>query len=150
MKAEHAKQLEQLQHLLPEMAQLIASLIGLPRALKLIEAWGGTTFPVSKNQRRQGQIRYEALAEVVGVDAANILTRHFGGEVLAIPRCAAALRAMRNQQIRDSFDTLTRHHPASHAVHQLARQYQITERQVWSVLKTATDRTAGEQQGLLF
>ncbi|WP_255497675.1 Mor transcription activator family protein [Aquitalea sp. LB_tupeE] len=135
MKAEHAMQLEQLQHLLPEMAQLIASLIGLPRALKLIEAWGGTTFPISKNQRRQGQIRYEALAEVVGVDAADILTRHFGGEVLAIPRCAAALRAMRNQQIRDSFDTLTRHHPASHAVHQLARQYQITERQVWSILK---------------
>lgn len=150
MKRDTEMKLEAVQHLLPEIVQLIASLIGLPRALKLIEAWGGTTFPFSKNQRRQGQIRYEALAEVVGVDAADILTQHFGGEVLAIPRCSAALRAMRNQQIRDSFDTLTRHHPASHVVHQLARQYQITERQVWSILKTATDQAPAEQQGLLF
>lgn len=141
--------LEDVRHLLPDMAQLIASLIGLPKALKLIEAWGGTTFPVSKNKRRDGQIRYAALAEVVGVDAADTLTRHFGGEVLAIPRCAAALREVRDRMIRAEFDQETRAHPAVHAVSLLARRYQMTERNVWMLLKKA-DATNETRQGALF
>lgn len=141
--------LEDVQHLLPEMAQLIADLIGLPKALKLIEAWGGTTFPISKNKRREGQIRYEALAEVVGVDAANMLTRHFGGEVLSIPRCAVAMREVRDRMIRAEFDQETREHPAVHAVNQLARRYQMTERNVWMVLKKA-DQVSETRQVELF
>ncbi|MGD1823730.1 DNA transposition protein [Chromobacterium violaceum] len=141
--------LDDVQHLLPEMAQLIATLIGLPKALRLIEAWGGTTFPISKNKRRDGQIRYEALAEVIGVDAADIMTRHFGGEVLAIPRCASALREVRDRMIRAEFDDETRTHPASHAVGLLARRYQMTERNVWMVLKKA-DKVNETRQHALF
>ncbi|WP_231879816.1 Mor transcription activator family protein [Crenobacter luteus] len=140
---------ESVRHLLPETARLIADLIGLPKALQLIEAWGGTTFPVSKNQRRDGQIRYAALAEVVGVDAAAILTRRFGGEVLSIPRCAVAMREVRDRMIRAEFDTLTREHPAVHAVNQLARRYQMTERNVWVVLKK-TDQVGETRQAVLF
>lgn len=136
-------------HLLPEMAQLIAELIGLPAALRLIDAWGGTTFPVSKNKRRGGQIRFDALAEVVGVDAAGILTRHFGGEVLAIPRCTTALREVRDRTLRAEFDALTRDLPAIHAVSQLARRYQMTERWVWVVLKQ-TDQVNETRQSSLF
>ncbi|BBF86296.1 putative bacteriophage transcriptional regulator [Aquitalea magnusonii] len=141
--------LENVQHLLPEMAQLIADLIGLPKALKLIESWGGTTFPISKNKRRDGQIRYEALAEVVGVDAANVMTRHFGGEVLSIPRCAVAMREVRDRMIRAEFDQETREHPAVYAVNQLARRYQMTERNVWMVLKKA-DQVSETRQEVLF
>ncbi|SUX33043.1 Mor transcription activator family [Chromobacterium violaceum] len=57
---------------------------------------------------------------VIGVDAADIMTRHFGGEVLAIPRCASALREVRDRMIRAEFDEETRMHPASHAVGLLA------------------------------
>lgn len=141
--------LEQVEYLLPEMARLIATLIGLPRTLSLIEAWGGTTFPVSKNKRRDGQIRYDALAEVVGVEAADILTRHFGGEVLAIPRCAAAMREVRDRMIRAEFDVMTREHAALFAANQLARKYQMTERNVWLVLKKA-DQLADSTQPALF
>ncbi|MCW3479716.1 DNA transposition protein [Neisseriaceae bacterium JH1-16] len=141
--------LETVEHLLPEMAQLIAELIGTSRALKLIEVWGGTTFPVSKNKRRDGQIRFEALAEVVGVEAANTLTRHFGGEVLSIPRCAAAMREVRDRMIRAEFDSETREHSAIHVVSQLARKYQMTERWVWCVLKKA-DQTSETRQEALF
>lgn len=141
--------LEDVQHLLPEMAKLIADLIGLPKALKLIEAWGGTTFPVSKNKRRDGQIRYEALVEVVGIDAANILTRHFGGEVLSIPRCAVAMREVRDRMIRAEFDQETRELQAIHVVNQLARRYQMTERNVWVVLKKA-DQIENSRQVPLF
>ncbi|GHD63791.1 Mor transcription activator family protein [Jeongeupia chitinilytica] len=137
------------EHLLPELAQLIARLIGLPKALKLIEAWGGTTFPVSKNKRRDGQIRFEALSEVVGVEAAKILTGHFGGEVLSIPRCAVALREVRDRMMRAEFDQSTRIQPAVHAVNQLARKYQMTERNVWLVLKKA-DQVNETRQVALF
>lgn len=140
--------LDEVQHLLPEMAKLIATLIGLPKALKLVEAWGGTTFPVSKNKRREGQIRFEALADVVGVDAAEILTRHFGGEVLSIPRCAAAMREVRDRMIRAEFDQETLQHTAVFAVNQLARRYHMTERNVWMVLKRADQGTETKQTEL--
>lgn len=141
--------LDEVQHLLPEIAQLIATLVGLPKALKLIETWGGTTFPVSKNKRREGQIRYEALAEVVGIEGADRLTQHFGGEVLSIPRCAVAMREVRDRMLRAEFDVLTREHPAGHAVNQLARQYQLTERWVWMILKKP-DQIEETRQEVLF
>lgn len=141
--------LDEVQHLLPEMAQLIARLIGLPKSLKLIEAWGGTTFPVSKNVRRDGQIRFEALAEVIGIEAAQILTFHFGGEVLAIPRCAVAMREVRDRMLRHDFDQETQEHPAVHVVTQLARRYQMTERNVWRLLKQ-TDKAKEVRQAVLF
>lgn len=130
--------------LLPESARLIASLVGLPRALKLVDTWGGTTFPISKNKTRDGQIRFEVLTETVGIEAAQILTRHFGGEVLAIPRCAAAMRELRYRDIRRAFDTLSRDYPASHAVNQLARQHEMTERWVWYILKRTDHHDNGE------
>ncbi|MEN2427238.1 Mor transcription activator family protein [Chromobacterium vaccinii] len=140
--------LNDVQHLLPEMAQLIATLIGLPKALRLIEAWGGTTFPISKNKRRDGQIRYEALAEVVGVEAADIMTRHFGGEVLSIPRCALALREIRDRMLRYDFDTETKLVSTTCAVSQLAKKYNMTERNVWFILKRYDKRNTA--QGDLF
>jgi Mor family transcriptional regulator len=139
--------LESVAALLPDSVQQIAALIGLAYTLKLVEAFGGTTFPVSKNRRRMGQIRYEALAEVVGVDAADLLTHHYGGDVLAIPKCAQALRELRDRQLRADFDLLTRDAGAVPTVTQLARRYRLTERHVWRLLNQ-TDRDGGEQGSL--
>lgn len=141
--------LDNVQHLLPESARLFVSLIGLPKALLLIQTWGGTTFPVSKNQTRSGHVRYEVLAEVLGVEAADIITRHFGGEVLSIPLCKAAMQELRNRTIRSEFDAITRQHAANHAVTQLARQYHMTERNVWRLLKQP-DTAEGSCQAALF
>jgi len=115
----------------------------------LIQTWGGTTFPVSKNLTRLGQIRHEGLAEVVGMEAAKVLTKHFGGEVLSIPLCQAAMLELRNRAIRSEFDELTRDHSASYAAGQLARRYQMTERHVWRVLKQV-DMTMETKQVALF
>lgn len=141
-------QLEQVAGLLPETIQQIAALIGLPRTLELVAALGGTTFPVPKNQRRLGQIRYEALAEVIGVDGADALTRHFGGEILSIPKCEAALRELRDRAVRAEFDAITREHPAVHAVMLLARKYRLTDRHIWRLLNRV-DRETLPQPRLL-
>lgn len=125
---------------LPESAQNLVRLIGMAKAVQLIDQLGGTTFPVSKSKTRLGQLRYELLSDAVGVDAADILTKEYGGEMLYIPNCVAALRAVRNRAIHARFDELT--NPASNptyssneAVALLAREHRLSDRRVWDILK---------------
>lgn len=120
---------------IPEMACLMVSLIGPDTTATLINQLGGTTFPVSKNKRHDGQIRHALLAEVVGEREANILTRHFGGEVISIPRCSRLLQLKRNRQLRAEFDRLCREYSASAVATMLGIRYRMTERNVWNILK---------------
>jgi len=125
---------------LPTSAQNLVRLIGIARAMRLIEQLGGTTFPVSKGKNRLGQLRYELLADAVGVTAADIITQEYGGEALYIPNCAAALRAVRNRAIHERFDTLISSHstPAyssNEAVIMIALEHRISDRRVWDILK---------------
>jgi hypothetical protein len=123
------------EHLLPEAIQTLIRLIGLSASVRLVEQLGGTTFPIALRKSRLGEIRYEALSEVVGPDAADAITKHFGGDSLYIPRCAAALRELMHRQIRSDFDGMTREHSAIHAVNQLALRYRMSDRHVWRLLK---------------
>lgn len=123
------------EHLLPEAIQVMIRLIGLPASVKLVEQLGGTTFPVSLRKSRLGEIRYEALSEVVGSDAADAITKHFGGDSLYIPRCVTALREIMHRSIRRDFDEMTKEHSAIHSVTQLAVRYRMSDRHVWRVLK---------------
>lgn len=133
-----------IKYLLPESAQLIVTLIGLPKATRLIEELRGTTFPIPKRQTRMGEIRFEMLAEVVGYDAAVVLTRHFGGESLYVPRCVSALRELRNRQLRIDFDSMSSENSAVYAVSALARRYDLSDRQIWSILKSIEKTEAKE------
>ncbi|AAQ58033.1 Mor transcription activator family protein [Chromobacterium violaceum] len=122
---------------LPSTMQLVAQLIGMPRTLQLVQALGGTTLPFSKNQSRAGQLRFAALVEVIGQEAAERLTHHFGGDILYIPRCSTALRQARNQQMIRDFDAmLVEGLGANEAVGVLAMRYRLSDRMVWRVLKT--------------
>lgn len=126
---------DNVQHLLPDVVQVLVQLIGLPASVRLVEQLGGTTFPVALRKSRLGEIRYEALSEVVGSDAADAITKHFGGDCLYIPRCVAALREQMHREIRSEFDVMTRDHSALHVVAQLAIRYRLSDRHVWRVLK---------------
>lgn len=125
---------------LPESAQNLVRLIGLPKTVRLIEHLGGTTFPVSKGKTRLGQLRFEVLSEAIGVDAADILTREYGGEMLYIPNCAAAIRAVRNRAIHAEFDSLVSSaskpvYSSNEAVFKIAVAYRLSDRRVWEILK---------------
>lgn len=122
-------------HLLPPLARELHGLIGIVPTLRLVEEMGGQQFPVSKNQRRQGAIRFERLAEVVGIGAAQAMTRHYGGCVISIPMCADALRELRDRELRADFDRITTEHTANHAVAVLNRKYRLTERHIWRIVK---------------
>ncbi|WP_175992329.1 Mor transcription activator family protein [Burkholderia vietnamiensis] len=123
------------EHLLPEAIQTLIRVIGLSACVRLVEQLGGTTFPVALRKSRLGEIRYEALSEVVGSDAADAITKHYGGESLYIPRCVTALRELMHREIRAEFDSMTREHSAIHAVTRLAVRYRMSDRHVWRVLK---------------
>ncbi|WP_028536172.1 Mor transcription activator family protein [Paludibacterium yongneupense] len=142
--------LDDVQHLLPESARLLVRLIGLAKTMHLVNVLGGTSFPVALRKSRQGEIRYEMLAEVVGVEAADILTHHFGGDMLYVPLCKAALRELFYREVRAEFDALTRDYSALYAVSSLASKHRMSDRQIWRVLKKLDAPSSAPGQTSLF
>lgn len=138
------------EHLLPEAVQHLVALIGIAAVVRLVEQMGGTTFPVALRRSRLGEIRYEQLSEVVGPDAADQITKHFGGENLYIPRCVDAVREARDRKLRDDFDAITKQHSAITAVAQLAIRYKMSDRHVWRVLKQPNVISSTSAQDALF
>ena len=127
--------LHDVESLLPRTPRTSIAVIGLPATTALIQAKHGVEFPIPKRMTRQGEARFEELAESIGVEAAEKLCQHFGGERLEIPTCVQALRELSRRQLRSDFDQLTREHSARHAVECLAVKYRLTSRAIWRILK---------------
>ncbi|TWC35078.1 Mor transcription activator family protein [Pseudomonas sp. SJZ079] len=138
MKPKDIEQLQALQEQLPLPAHVreIARVVGLPSALRLVQELGGTTWEFAKGANRNGQIRVAALSDILGEEAAQRLTSHLGGEKIYIPRCAAALRRLRDLEIHRQFEQAVREGvSANTVVAELARAYGLSDRRVWKVLK---------------
>lgn len=146
--------LSDVKNLLPAVAQALVRIVGIAAALKLVEELGGSTFPVPLRRNPAGEIRYQELAEVVGEEAASQMCHEIGGQDVYIPMCSAALRELRDRQIRADFDVLTvapLNHSAIQTIAILALRYRISDRQVKRILKqTDRDRPARETQATLF
>ena len=112
---------------LPETAREIVEIIGLPKALRLVEELGGTSFPLPRSD--WDGLRMEMLAKVVGEDATRRLIERYAGTALYIPCCAAAMRAARDRAIQSEY-------LAGTPVYRLALKYRLTERRIWQILKT--------------
>lgn len=121
---------------LPATARDMAEAIGLRKTLRLVEVLGGTTFPVPKRETRQGELRFNVLANVIGVDAADILVRRYGSTDLYIPKCADALRRARDGAICAEYDRLIQTMSGNEAVQRLARAHRLCDRRVFDILKT--------------
>jgi Mor family transcriptional regulator len=128
---------------LPSTAQAIAGLIGLPKAARLVEAFGGTTFPVPVGEKRKiGLMRRAALAEVIGEEEAHKIIQHFGGQELYIPRCAKALRVSRDTALIKDFDQLCKDgYSANEACNDLALKYRLSNRRIYDILKQPLPET---------
>lgn len=137
--------LDQVKGVLPRQVLDIAEAIGLPATQLLVERLGGTTWPVAKGVRRLGIIRHEALVGVIGVEAAEIMAKRWANVQLYIPRCDAALRAVRDFEINAIYVQGVRDGISSNAlVAELARSNQLSDRRIWEILKTP----AGHQSDL--
>ena len=90
--------------------------------MQIVKEHGGTRLFIPKNMNAQHR-----LANLLGIEQARLLSSHFGGESLNIPRMAGAKRANRNQEIIRRYD-------AGDPVRVLARAFELTDRQIYSIL----------------
>lgn len=140
--------LDQVKGLLPKQLLEIADAIGLPAAQALVEQLGGTTWPVAKGVRRLGIIRHEALKEVVGERAANIMAERWANVPLYIPKCDVALRRVRDLEINQLYVQGCREGiSANTLVAELARTYKLSDRSIWKILKQPEPEAMGDLFG---
>ncbi|ENP0655893.1 Mor transcription activator family protein [Serratia marcescens] len=142
-------ELEQVKKLLPESVLQIAELIGYPATQRLLELFGGTTFPVGKGLRALGATRASMLREAIGADNARLLVKHFGGEVLYLPRCDRALRELRNRSFLQEFTELRDSGVSSLMVMtRLCPKYGFSDRFAWGLLAENKANTSSQQDSL--
>jgi hypothetical protein len=104
--------------LIPPRLQEIASYCGQQTAIVLLLNYPGVHVHVPKKPHPGHR-----LAELLGTQAFSQLCEMFGDELLGIPRAAAAIRALRNQQILREFAD-------GKSQASIAIKYGLTERQV--------------------
>ncbi|EHD21534.1 MULTISPECIES: Mor transcription activator family protein [Brenneria] len=142
-------ELERVAGLLPDVVLQIADLIGFPATARLLEKFGGTTFPIGKGLRALGAHRAELLRETVGDDNAALLVKDFGGEVLYLPRCDRALRELRNQRFLTEFAELRDGGTSSLMVMtQLCPKYGFSDRFAWELVRESKSSVTHTQQSL--
>lgn len=112
---------------LPRSVRDIIELVGVAPALALVHAFPGNILKVPTGAREDGQVRAR-LIDLMGEAAAVQFMSTYGGERLTIPRCHAALRDERDRRIIGDYDSGT-------SVPALAVKYQLTERQIRTILK---------------
>lgn len=131
---------------LPAMADLLMRVIGRDAALRMMAAaaYGGKSFEVPKGDLGRGEQAFAALAEVIGNDGALALCRHFGGDRIYVPRCDVLDLVKRNREIVQKYN-------AGVTVWQLASDYVLSDRQIWTILKkTDMNESLPEPQTSLF
>lgn len=141
--------IEQVKALLPESVQQMAELIGYPATARLLDKLGGTTFPIGKGLRALGAARAALLRETIGEENAQLLVKHFGGEVLYLPRCDRALRELRNRAFLAEFSQLRDGGISSLiAMTQLCPKYGFSDRFAWGLLEKNKNNVELQQNSL--
>lgn len=141
---------DNVRHLLPDVAKELVRFIGIEKTFLLVKELGGTRFPVAKNMNKHGEIRYAVIAEIVGVDAADIITKEYGGFDLYIPKCLGVVTEARNRMIRAYFDKETVSASGKEVTMELALKYKLSYRQIEVILSQTDKEEFKEKQQSLF
>ncbi|AYC19838.1 hypothetical protein DZA65_02960 [Dickeya dianthicola] len=142
-------ELERVAGLLPDVVLQIADLIGFPATARLIERFGGTTFPIGKGIHALGAARAELLRETIGAARAELLSKTFGGDIVYLPRCAAALRELRNQRFMHDLNKMTESGTSiTMAMSRLCPDYGFSDRLAWELVRESKNPVTHQQQSL--
>lgn len=121
---------------LPTTAQKLVAVVGLPCALRLLDAYGGRTVNLYNSENS-----LEKMAALIGREASEKLLKFFGNAPFTVPTCQRAMKLVRNREVLAEFDKLTAGRngvSARQAVAQITRRFTpyMHERTVWRILKT--------------
>lgn len=108
----------------PEGLVAIADVAGWDAALTLVRHVGGQSRRIPHESNEEHWLHV-----LVGPEAAGKICRHFGGDVLTVPRNVAEVLDQRNQKIRAERES-------GATVRKLAEAWHMTERQIYNVLRT--------------
>ena len=126
-------------HYLPASIQELIEVVGVSAALAIVEERGGITLCVPTQA-----LPDHWLVELIGLAALTALVERYRGEEIEIARCAAAMRAIQEQQIVREAEA-----GASNAT--LARRYGYTERGIRKLRRRVEGELAdATAQGQLF
>jgi len=118
---------------LPPSVQDMVGVVGLTAALAIVEERGGIRLCVP------AQVRADHwLMQKIGAEAFARLVQVYAGEEIEIPKCDAALRALREHEIVNSDESNAR----------LARRYGYTERGIRKLKRRVRNAAPDEQQSL--
>lgn len=123
---------------LPETVHELIALIGQEKALRLVSVFGGVTLLIPQGRRKCGEALSDAIAAVIGAEALQKMRPYFlGCEPLYVPRCTAALSAVRDRHIRQEYDRMTMCEDLSGncAASLLAVRFRLSDRSVFKILK---------------
>lgn len=121
--------------LLPESIRDMTDIIGISAALRIVEERGGIRLYVPKALSDS-----HWLADLIGTEALAALIEIYAGEEIEIPRCAAALKAMKDQEIAN----------AKGSVAEIARRYGYTERGIRKIRRRVEVQGGANQLRLFY
>jgi len=108
---------------LPPSLIEIKDVIGIVATLRLVEVYGGTLIVLPRKYRDDHH-----LVRIIGHKAASELIVHYSGDRLYVPKNDNATRLIRDIEIANKYD-------AGYSVPKLAREYNLSERQIWNIFK---------------
>ncbi|MBQ5174110.1 transcriptional regulator [Acinetobacter pittii] len=114
---------EEIIGLMPVSFVFITKLIGIPQALNVIDAYGGTELFIP-NKHALG-INHE-IAHIIGLNKLQLLANQLGNTYIEIPMGTPITIAMRNRLIRENVKKESKS--------QLARRYNLTKRQIRTIV----------------
>ena len=132
-------------HLLPSAVQQMANRISLDYALRVAKNLGGTSRLIPIGNSAKSAVAVQKLISDLGCqETAEALIENYGGQIIYLPSCSAAERALRNLAIHHAAEEgLGEGRSMISIVRNLAGQYHLSDRRIWEILSVpAPERAA--------
>ncbi|EMI4460665.1 Mor transcription activator family protein [Pseudomonas aeruginosa] len=121
---------------LPESLKELAVNFGADKIVELISKVGGRTYYVAEGKTEKGREKRNQLAEIVGVDIEAFINERYQGKEIYFPRMKKLETLARNNRIKAKADEMLGRGMSMKAiVAQLAKDFSLSERSLWTVLK---------------
>lgn len=121
--------------LLSGNGEAIVAVIGTEQAIKLFSSIGGTSLDFPKRIRKDKDETFKIIANAVGLDSAEKLCKHFGGEIFYIPREHLVMVKLRHLNFIDDVAKMKAEGKSlTAAVRAACLSHGVSDRTGWKIL----------------